>query len=551
MAIATNQAGKNDPEDKRQGGYLGADEETARRALVYPATFPGQGNRDQVSGRLNAQKGQNVLGTEAEPVPHPTYWRAHQTKQDAMTIEAAHKVAWEPQEGPQKLFIQCPAFECLYGGAVGGGKTDALLGDFARGLGQGSKWRGVFIRRFFTDMDDVIHRSMEIFGPVFGEKCYSGSKYQWNFPGGEVLQFRGLEKDMDVYKFQSKAWSWIGWDELTQWASPFPYTYLMTRLRSAKGAKVRVRAATNPGGVGHSWVKARFVDPAPPGTGHKVMTKSGDMYYRVFIPSKLEDNRILMDNDPQYADRIYELNDPMLARALREGDWNIIAGAAIPEWDPKIHVIDPAPIPSDKPIWRSMDWGYVEPYCCGWLFPDNDGNVILAHELYGWSGQPNVGTQESPGEVRAKIESFESLFELYVPMGLLDSQCWDQQGHPTMIAKELGGRELGWKAWPKGPHSRVQQKQIMHQYLAIVNGKSRLKVMRNCTHTIRTLPILPRDKNNIEDVDTNSEDHPYDMLRGGLTKKVPSREQIKKRFLNRRMENTGFITAAELRGGGF
>ena len=208
-------------------------------------------------------------------------------------------------------------------------------------------------------------------------------------------------------------------------------------------------------------------------------------------------------------------------------------------------------IPTDRPVWRSLDWGFVEPYCCGWMFPDNEGGVILGQELYGWSGEPNVGTQEPPGEVRKKIESFESLNGIYVPMGLLDSQCWDQQGHPTTIAKELGGREMGWRPWPKGPHSRVQQKQLLHQFLAVVNGKSRFKVMRNCVHTIRTMPILPRDKKNIEDVDTNSEDHLYDMIRGGLTKKVRTREQIRKNMRMQQLENMGYIDASELRCGGF
>ena len=461
------------------------------------------------------------------------------------------QVAWEPQEGPQSLFVQCPAFEVLYGGAVGGGKTDALLGDFAAGLGQGSKWRGVFIRRYFTDMDDVIHRSMEIFGPVFGEKCYSGSKYQWNFPGGECLQFRALEKDMDVYKFQSKAWAWIGWDELTQWASPFPYTYLMSRLRSAKGAKVRVRAATNPGGVGHAWVKARFIDPMPPGVGHQVRTTENSVpYWRVFIPSKLEDNKILMDNDPGYGDRIYEINDPALAKALREGRWDIIAGAAFPEWDPDTHVIDTAPMPTSKPIWRSLDWGYDTPYGGIWLFPD-DGDVIVGHEIYGWSGVPNVGTREAPSEVRSRIENYESLHEIYVPFGYLDNQCWEPRSGAGPIVKELGGRELGWRPWPKGPHSRIQQKQALHQFLSSTNGRSRLKIMRCCHHLIRTLPILPRDHKNPEDVDTLAEDHLYDALRAALTKKTPTRKEIRTRAARRRMEATGFITAAELDGGGW
>ena len=109
-------------------------------------------------------------------------------------------VIWTPQPGPQTLFLSCPAIECLFGGAVGGGKSDALLGDFSRGLGTGPSWKGVYFRRNFPDMDSIIRRSMEIFGPIFGPKCFSWSKYEWNFPGGELLQFRGMEKDGDVYK---------------------------------------------------------------------------------------------------------------------------------------------------------------------------------------------------------------------------------------------------------------------------------------------------------------------------------------------------------------
>jgi hypothetical protein len=463
---------------------------------------------------------------------------------------AQSNVVWEPQEGPQKLFVQCPAFECLFGGAIGGGKSDGLLGDFSRGLGTGPAWKGVYFRRFFPDMDSVIRRSMEIFGPIYGSKCFSQSKYEWNFPGGELLQFRAMEKDNDVYKYQGQDYTWAGFDELTQWASPFPYTYMMSRLRSAKGVHVRMRAASNPGGPGHQWVKARFIDPAPPGTGVKVETRSGREYWRVFIPSKLEDNKILMESDPGYADRIYEVSDPILAEALRKGRWDIVAGAAFSEFDPEVHIIDPAPMPTDRPIWRSLDWGYKEPYGGLWGFPD-DGDLVIGHELYGWSGKPNVGTEEAPSEVRKKIENFEAMSGLYVPIGWLDNQCWEQKGQTGLIAEELGGRQLGWRPWVKGPNSRIHQKQMIHELLSVTNGRARIKIMRNCRHLIRTLPILPTAENNREDVDTKAEDHLYDALRGLVAKNVPTREQIRKRQMRRRMENMEFVSASDLRYGGF
>jgi len=460
-------------------------------------------------------------------------------------------IAWTPQVGPQEEAIKCPAFELLMGGAVGGGKTDFLLGDFAADLELGSKWKGVYFRRHIPDMDDVIHRSMEIFGPVYGEKCYNGSKYQWKFPNGAILQFRGLERDVDVYKYQGQQYTWVGWDELTQWASPFPYTYLMSRIRSAKEGvtRKRVRAATNPGGPGHIWVKDRFVTPSQPGQAMQVRTKSGDHYWRVFIPSKLEDNQILMKNDPTYADRIYEISDPILADALRNGRWDILAGAAFPEFDPKIHVIDPIVPPKDVAILRALDWGYKEPYGCLWCY-HKDGDLIIFGELYGDSGRPNIGTEESPSTVRSKIENFEALHEIWVPKGLIDGQVKEERGQTGSIFKELGGAALGWRAWPKGPHSRVNQKQMVHELLMVRNGQSRLKITRNCKHLIRTLTSLPTDDKNREDVDTHAEDHLYDALRALCTVKIPTREEIRNRAMRRRMERSG-IDIDQPRGGGF
>jgi hypothetical protein len=456
------------------------------------------------------------------------------------SVTANSTVIWTPQEGPQDTFIRCPALEAFYGGSVGGGKSDALLGDYSRGCELGSGWVGVLFRRNFPDMDDIIRRSHEIFGPVYGSKCYSASKYQWNFPSGAILQFRSLEKDTDVYKYQGQQYSWIGFDELTQWPTPFCYTYLFSRLRSAKGMKVRMRCASNPGGPGHAWVKQRFLDPMPQNTGLRVTTKSGGAYWRVFIRARLEDNKILMDNDPGYGDRVYEVHDPVLAHALRTGDWNILAGAAFPEFDTRLHVIDNAPMPQERPIRRSMDWGFKTPYGCTWGFA-YDGDLIIGGELYGWSGTPNVGTEESPEEVKRKIANFEAMNEIYVPVGLLDNQCWAEHGYKSEIVRLLSSEgphdmnPLSWKPWEKGKYSRIQQNQLLHGLMSSTNGRTRFKVMRRCVHTIRTFPLLQRDQNNPEDVDTRCEDHLYDATRALAAAGVPTREQLRGRALRRNM----------------
>ena len=429
--------------------------------------------------------------------------------------------------------------------------TDYLLADFGIDVPKGSAWQGIYFRKYFPDMDRVIQRSKEIFAPLYGIKCYSESKYQWNFPSGACLRFRALEKDNDVLKYQGQDYSWIAFDELTQWKTPYAYTYLFAfRLRSAKGVKVRMRCSSNPGGPGMQWVKARFIDAMPPGTGLHVKTKKTS-YWRVFIPSRLEDNQILMKADPGYADRIMEFSDKSLAKAMREGDWDSIPNAAFTEFDKEVHVIDPAPIPTDRPIWRSMDWGFKTPYSNLHVFTSNDGDIIVGNEIYGWSGTPNVGTEEYPSEVRDKIVRYERSNDLYVPMGYLDNQCWEEKGQKGTIYNELSGGELVWKPWKKGPNSRVLQKQGLHDLMKVVNGRSRLKIMRNCIHLIRTLPLLPVSKLNMEDIDTDAEDHSYDALRGGLTKKMPTRRQLRDRAIKRQIQQMEYVSPSELQYGGF
>lgn len=436
-------------------------------------------------------------------------------------------VVWKPNPGPQTYFLQCPAFEVLYGGALGGGKSVGLIADYAReiGKGYGSNWRGIFFRQNFPDMDGIIQYCLEFFGPLYGTKCYNKSKHDWTFPGGERLSFRSLEYDKDVLEYQGQEYQHVSFDELTQWASPYCYQYMKTRIRSSKGVPSRIRAGTNPGGPGHHWVKDRFVDIGPPGHCYRIDTENG-FYYRCYIPAKLEDNPALFLNDPNYADRIYEISDKRYADALRNGNWNIVAGAAFTEFDPAIHVVPSQPIPRDAVCWRGLDWGFAEPYACYWLFLDDDSDIHIARELYGYGGAANVGTREGADVVREKIIDIERIQQINCPEGYLDGSTKDQHNEGTTVYDALGGLALNWKPWPKYAGSRISNKQMFHTLLKVVNGRSRIKIHDNCRHLIRTIPALPASKTNIEDVDTHAEDHAYDAVVGSISaKKLPTKQE--------------------------
>jgi len=413
--------------------------------------------------------------------------------------------------------------------------TDALLGDYARGIEvYGDAWHGVIFRLEYPMLDEIVKRSIEIFAPVYGEKCFNQTKYLWKFPTGATLKLRPLKNEKDVHKHHGAQYSWVGFDELTHWPTDWHYTYLWTRLRSPKGAPTYFRATGNPGGPGDSWVKKRFMtyngQPLPPMTPVKVQCGSHRIT-RVFIPSKLTDNKILMQNDPHYLSRLDLIPNPALRRAMRDGDWSAFVGAAFEEWDPRVHIIKPHRPPEGALVWRSMDWGNTKPFACGWFYQNFDGRVILWHELYGGrADRPNEGLRMPASQVREMIEAFEGANGLYAVRGKLDPQCFypTDSADAMPISEQLGGMALGWEPWPKGPNSRIIQKNQVHEYLKVVNGVSRFAVTEDCVHTIRTLPTLPISPKDKEDVDTDAEDHLYDMIRGALAWDIMTPERLRK-----------------------
>lgn len=224
---------------------------------------------------------------------------------------------WKPQPGPQTALVRCPVYDVLYGGARGGGKTDGMLGAW---VAHANRWpnaaRGIIFRRTYDELDEVISRSSEIYS---GGAEWRPSKLRWDFPNGTTLKLRYLRRDEDASHYQGHSYTFAGIDEAGNFASPDPIDKISATLRSPRGARVVLRMTANPGGPGHAWIKARYMDGRTP---LKPFIDETTGAQRVFIPSSLANNLILTENDPGYAQRLRSSGPPWLVAAWLNGDWN-------------------------------------------------------------------------------------------------------------------------------------------------------------------------------------------------------------------------------------
>jgi hypothetical protein len=419
---------------------------------------------------------------------------------------------WQPQPGPQSLAIAAHfVHELMFGGARGGGKSDYLLGDYMQDVEQGVAWRGILFRRTYAELEELITRAKEIYYPVGA--TYAESKYLFTFPSGATLKMRHLEKARDAAKYQGHQYTWVGWDELTNWADQNAYNMLKACVRSAAGVQnKRIRCSANPGGVGHHWVKQYFVDPCPP--GRELIDGK-----RMFIPSKLIDNKILTENDPEYEQRLRELGSPELVRAWLEGDWNVITGAFFPEFSTARHVIRPFEVPRHWTRFRSGDWGSATPFSFGWWAISDgyetdsglwipNGAMVRYREWYGCS-KPNVGLRMTAAQVGRGIREKEAK-DGKITYGVLDPSAWRSDSGPS-VAEQMASLGVYFR---KAERERVNGwDQVRNRLVGDPDTGPMMYFFDTCHHTIRTFPALPHDENNAEDVDTDSEDHAGDDIR--------------------------------------
>ena len=438
-------------------------------------------------------------------------------------------IVWAPQP-KQRVFMSRPEYECLYGGAAGGGKSEALVMEALRQVSI-PYYRAILVRRTFPQMEELIEKSLKYYKPAFPGAKYNDSKHFWRFPSGAKVMFGSMPHEKDKYNFQGKPYDFIGVDELTQFEASM-YEYLMSRNRpNGPGTRVYIRGTANPGGVGHGWVKARFISPAPPLTPMtedvKVRQPDGSTMElartRVFVPATVFDNEELMRNDPSYVATLSLMSEAE-RNALLYGDWDSFEGQVFREWrnDPAhyedrrwTHVVEPFMPPKHWRCWRGFDFGYARPFSVGWYVADEDGRLYRIREYYGCTGKPNEGIKINPYEIAAAIRQIEEGDELLKGrdiVGVADPSIYDESRGESIAAMMM--REPNFVYWHPGDNARIAGKMQYHYRLAFdEGGLPMFQCFSTCKEFIRTIPALVYDEKHVEDIDTETEDHIYDECR--------------------------------------
>ena len=437
--------------------------------------------------------------------------------------EVEPEVLFKPNEGPQTDFLASSEREVLYGGAAGGGKSFAMLADPLRGINN-PNFSGLLVRHTTEELRELIQKSQELYPKAIPGIKWSERKSQWVSPKGGRLWMSYLDRDLDVMRYQGQAFNWIGFDELTQWSTPFAWDYMRSRLRSTDPSLgLYMRATTNPGGAGHQWVKKTFVDPSPANTpfwatelesGNVITFPKGHsregqpLFRRRFIPANLFDNPYLAESG-DYEAMLLSLPEHQ-RRQLLDGDWDVAEGAAFPEFNRQIHVVEPYKIPASWTKFRACDYGYGSYSAVVWIAITPAEQLVIYREL-----QVSKVLAVDLADRILQLEADDGRIQY----GVLDSSLWHKRGDTgPSLAEQMIVRGCRWRPSDRSKGSRVAGKNEIHRRLQVdeFTQEPRMVVFNNCTNLISQLPSLPLDKKNPEDVDTNAMDHMYDALRYGI-----------------------------------
>ena len=457
-------------------------------------------------------------------------------------------VYWQPQPGPQTRAATCPVDEIMYGGTRGGGKSDAAIGRQIRGATKhGLAWNGLMLRRKYKDLGELKRRFDELILKGMPAERRGGDQ-QTNFVEFTSGPAKGAKITLTAIQRPDQIDDWLGHqftevsiEEAPQFSFlPLLMDKIKGSIRSPHGVQCHLFMTGNPGGPGAGTVKLLFIDPISWGQVNRIVDDdSGLVTTRVYIHSKLEDNQILVQGDPNYKRRLMSIQDPVLRAAWVEGRWDIYIGQAF-HFSTSHHVIPTAdeiwPIPEHVPIYMTFDWGFGAPFSIMWWWVDDENRVYGFAEWYGWDGKmPNKGARLTDPEIAIGILQREKALGILGRkiIRLSGRDCFNRKPNymgggqgpstadefKTFANREEVKREFGTgpnglvdlNLIPGDPSRQLKIRQFRNRLLIPPDGgRPMLMVYEACRHFIRTIPSLCLDEVNIEDLEDHQEDHVYD-----------------------------------------
>ena len=370
----------------------------------------------------------------------------------------------------------------------------------------------LILRRSYSELEkSLIRVSLGIYPR--GLYTYNATNHTGKFKNGSIIDFGYCATESDVFQYQSAENDVVRFDELTHFTE-FQYLYLISRIRGANGYPKQVKSSTNPGGVGHAWVKERFIDVCEPNT-----VFSDGKGTRVFLPSFLSDNIFLRESDPDYERRLLNLPDAQ-RRALLYGDWNIFEGQYFSEFSTAVHVCEPFSVPREWRRYRTLDYG-LDRLACLWIAVSPEGDAYVYKELC----ESDLIISEAASAI-LKRNASDEIYATLAPPDLWNrsqetgkSKALIFAEHGVRFTKTANDRETGWLA-------------VKELLKPKEDGTPRLRIFRQCTELIRCLPLLQIDP--ASPCDTLTEPHAIthapDALRGfAITYTHPAKESLSKR----------------------
>lgn len=389
----------------------------------------------------------------------------------------------------QKSFCDATAFEVLYGGAAGGGKSFGQLVDAMVYALAYPKSKQIIFRRTFPELEkSLIRASLELYPRDI--YSYQRTVHTGMFVNGSLIDFAYCDSEDDVYKYQSAEYDVIRFDELTHFTEGM-YTYLISRCRGANGYPKQIKSTTNPGGIGHSWVKRRFIDIGAPDVVHRA-----GLTTRVFIPAKVTDNKFLMAADADYVKRLEAL-DEREKRALLYGEWELEEGRFFESFDRGVHVIRPFGTGAGYTYYVSLDYG-LDMLAAYKIALSSEGRAYVIAEVY--EGKDSGGEGLIVSKAAAKIKELcgaDDIRAVFAPPDL-----WSRQKDSGKSIARLffeNGVSL-----TKVSSSRVHGWSELKEWLEVYVGEdgertARLQIFDCCKNLIRTLSSIQCDSANMSD----------------------------------------------------